>query len=655
MALIARQRCPYWKWFRSLGVLCYSMAFLSCVGVIDRSAGQVAAPIGRPCPFAPEPERSSDRVVDGTALCTLIQQNQDYDVWLCPEEKEGDDTDIPRWLRVYWRKSHTAAGCPQHLAHYPHVLLDLYEWMLRHQNFEIESVAPDVHFDIGDKPGSIAANNTNPRSESDIQMSPFTPTYVVAAANSNSAQAQSYSGDGGHTWTESALPLQSIQASVQDDLHADPAVKWIQGGGCGTATAMTVGLRHQPPNHSLRSFISQDCGATWTYDATPSWTHTAVDKPAMWTDLAANKLYAVYKNYDVNKNADPVFLVARNGSGWSTPVQVSPDESTQGLDVFTDSASHLYVFWRSISPSLSANKIRFATSVAGTTFTQHTPIAPVFGAEFLKVPAAASRGGLVYVSAGVFGNYLYASWTDLNGNSDCDEPYEHPKNVGSPCTSRVRFARSPDGGSSWIVGILYDRSGPPYSDQFNQRLAVDSQTGILAIIYYDTFCDVQRKRTCLSFQVSRDNGMNWTPPETISSAPTDESVGSASGEQYGDYNGLSMFDGLAIASWTDRSRGGKEEIWSVRRCVDPSPPANVTATAIGRQVILTWTAAARATDYRVRRTTTPGGPYMDVGQPTTQTTITDTVSAPGTVYYVVSSRRSCESPNSAEVMVSVIQ
>ena len=68
------------------------------------------------------------------------------------------------------------------------------------------------------------------------------------------------------------------------------------------------------------------------------------------------------------------------------------------------------------------------------------------------------------------------------------------------------------------------------------------------------------------------------------------------------------------------------------------------------QVALSWAAAARATSYNVKRSTTSGGPYTTVGTPTA-TTFTNTGLTNGTTYFFVVSAVNAvgQSANSAQV------
>lgn len=82
----------------------------------------------------------------------------------------------------------------------------------------------------------------------------------------------------------------------------------------------------------------------------------------------------------------------------------------------------------------------------------------------------------------------------------------------------------------------------------------------------------------------------------------------------------------------------------------PAAPSGLSASAGNQQVMLMWTASSGATVYTVKRSTVSGGPYTQLGLPTT-TSFTDTSVTNGTTYfYVVSaSNSSGESPNSTQV------
>ncbi len=90
---------------------------------------------------------------------------------------------------------------------------------------------------------------------------------------------------------------------------------------------------------------------------------------------------------------------------------------------------------------------------------------------------------------------------------------------------------------------------------------------------------------------------------------------------------------------------------AVIACQTPSAPTNLTASVPGDNIIhLTWTGVSGATEYRIYRSTTSGGPYSLIGSVPDPTTSYDdtTVSGGTTYYYVVRTFKGCESVDSNE-------
>jgi len=137
-------------------------------------------------------------------------------------------------------------------------------------------------------------------------------------------------------------------------------------------------------------------------------------------------------------------------------------------------------------------------------------------------------------------------------------------NAASTCKTRIWFARSTDGGTTWSAKKMLNNQ-PSLNDQYNQAMAVDPVTGALGIIYYDTVADPARLKTDVWYQSSFDAGVTWSTPTKITTAQTDETAATANaGNQYGDYNGISGFNSIFFPSWTDRRNNAKEEIWTAK-------------------------------------------------------------------------------------------
>ena len=359
--------------------------------------------------------------------------------------------------------------------------------------------------------------------------------------------------------------LASLDGAIGTDaLHSDPCVDWTSDG---TAWSITIGIDSSLNQLRLRSYKSTDGGATWKYDADASQTQTATDKQMVWVDHSPTSPYKdnIYVIWHNNK---PVFVNRRTGplGSWQSPVQVSGAETTGtgiGGDIKTNSFGDVFAFW----PDTGSGKLLVAKSTdGGVTFAAPVTIATTFDRFDIPVPSFNLRRALISISGGAYRtatkDLVYALWVDLTGVAGCTSAANEPgSSVGSSCKTRIWFSRSTDGGTTWAdAQMINDKSSK--NDQFNHKLAVDEVNGQLVVTYYDTVRDSRRLQTDLWMQTSNDDGVTWSSAFRVSTAKTDETGGGAdSGNQYGDYNGLSGIAGAFYPSWTDRRDGAKEEIW----------------------------------------------------------------------------------------------
>ncbi len=511
---------------------------------------------------------SHDHVLPGSALERLIAANQDFSL-LRPEEAK-DQLRIPLWLRVIWRKAHPEGNySPKDpTGGYPLVLNEVHEWMLSHQNLESGTPGPAaVQTRAASESGEerISGAQSSPRSESDIRVNFFDPTKIISASNNISGsggQSMFFSTNSGATWGQTSL---AVQTGLGDSFHSDPTVEWTSDG---TAWSTTIGINSAGTVLKMRSYKSTNNGATWTFDNTFSGTQTATDKQMIWVDHSTtstfkDNLYAIWHNNN------PVYMNRRTGPGgaWQSPIQVSGAETTGtgiGADVKTNSAGDVFGVW----PDTGSLGIYVVKSTnGGVSYGTPTRIATTFGSFNLSTPSMASRIPLIYVSAGTnksgTKNNVYVTWMDLTGASGCTTTANAPgTNTASTCKTRIWFARSTDGGTTWGTPVMINNQASK-NDQFAQWLAVDPNSGKLAIIYYDTVNDPARLKTNVFYQSSTDDGTTWSAPFQVTTAQTDEtSAGADSGNQYGDYNALSGIAGTFFPTWTDRRAGASEEIWT---------------------------------------------------------------------------------------------
>ncbi len=516
------------------------------------------------------------KVGKNTVLENLIKENQEFSMLRADEM--NDRRNLPPWIRVWWRKQHPELiySGDDPTGGYPLVLKEILEWMVTHQDLQR---GPGVSGGLGgakiDNPilSEAVVNNlrisgaqTVARSESSISVNYFDSQKILAGSNnitSGGQQGMYRSTDGGNTWSQGLLPF-----ATGDTSHSDPTADWTSNGKAWTSTLGIVGgaLR-------LRHYFSTDNGATWTLDATPSGTQTSVDKQMTWVDKSPTSPFKD-RQYQFWHNGTPGFVNRRTagdaGTWKAAPDQITGVESTGtaiGCDVKTNRDGEVFYFW----PTTGNRKIFVRKSIdGGETFTgAPVEIATTFDGFDIGVPSFNSRRAFIYVAGGAFKsatkNNVYASWTDLSGDAGCTAAANEPgSNVASTCKMRVWFSRSTNGGTTWSTPVkINNQTG--LNDQFSQWLYVDEATGNIAIMYNDTVGDSGRRKSDIWVQRSSDDGATWSSAVKVTTAQTDETQGGHdSGNQYGDYNGLSGFGGVLFPIWTDRRGGAREEIWTAK-------------------------------------------------------------------------------------------
>jgi hypothetical protein len=115
-------------------------------------------------------------------------------------------------------------------------------------------------------------------------------------------------------------------------------------------------------------------------------------------------------------------------------------------------------------------------------------------------------------------------------------------------------------------------------------------------------------------------------------------------------NSLVLLLTLLVAACGGGSGGGSTVVATTPAA--PAAPAGLTATATAGtvQVALKWSAVSGATSYAVGRSTTSGGPYTNIANPSAPSYTDTAVTSGTTYYYVVSVTTSAGvSPNSSQV------
>ena len=133
---------------------------------------------------------------------------------------------------------------------------------------------------------------------------------------------------------------------------------------------------------------------------------------------------------------------------------------------------------------------------------------------------------------------VYVSFTDIVGTESGTAASNH---------TQIEVWYSRDGGATWNVSIPHPTADILTVDRFNQWLTVDEQ-GNIHVVYYDTQNSVNRTGVDLYYTISTDGALTWDTPTRVSS---ETSINVTTGQEWGDYNGVSVVGGKVIPIWSD--------------------------------------------------------------------------------------------------------
>jgi hypothetical protein len=400
------------------------------------------------------------------------------------------------------------------------------------------------------------SNEATPQSETSIAIDPTKPSVIVGGSNEIVCDPMRgyFSSNGGKSWGAVDLPLPPPLSTNGQDFGSDPGVAWDTLGNVYYSYIVVFFNRTFTGVQGSEMAVarSSDLGHTWTatFFNLNSGNGKFNDKPMIAVDTNPNSphLNTVYVAWD---NASPrngkssdndVVLVSSStdhGLTFSGPVAASPSQggpaAVIGADPFVAPDGTLYVAWQdSINPAIRES----SSSDGGATFGSTHLIADTLAVFQVNPPAQALRGALIYPACGAdLRGRLYCSWTDETPSNGMDVFVSHSTD-GIHWSSAVR--------------VNDDRTGVA-NDQFNQWLAVDPSNGAIVLSWNDTRNDPSRVSTDIFFAESLTGGASFSTNLRVTNASTNESCcGADLGNQYGDYEGISAFNGTVRPIWTDR-------------------------------------------------------------------------------------------------------
>ncbi len=588
---------------------------------------------------------------------------------LSPNEKEQRDP-VPAFFRVLMRKANPELR-QKGPGQYPRSALQIF--ILNHGGYLIDGklytravAMPDgnysvLHQDAAESQeeweiralsGDVRVTNPTGGAESAIKFHPTDPNKGISGSNGpGTGQQMQYTLNGGSSWTAAAaLPLGST--------CCDPTVDWSSDGT--KAYAATLGA----------------CGAS----ACSVWVYRSADGGQTWTDLqtltpgdprreitsagASDKEYLHVDKFATSAFKDNVYITWHDGNvmkfarstdfanTWSAPLTISTGSTESGIgsDITTDKSGNVYYFW----PAFNSNRILVKKSTnGGASFGSVVQVATTQTGFDFAIPAMETRLAFIYVAAdtdttnGTFANRIYAAWSDITAAESATAANNH---------GRIQVGFSSDGGATWNLRTPHSTADANTVDRFHPWLSVGTD-GVVHVMFYDTRNSTGRTGVDFYHSQSTDGGNTWSAPNRVSSVTSPHIEDSF---QWGDYNGMDVFGtSQVVGIFTDnRNEGGgtadSVDVYAaasgtVAPCTPPAAPTGLTATAAGQtQINLSWSAVAGATEYRILRASTSGGPYTQVGTSTTTSFSNTGLTCNTGYFYVVRAFQTCESANSAQ-------
>ena len=282
------------------------------------------------------------------------------------------------------------------------------------------------------------------------------------------------------------------------------------------------------------------------------------DKEWVTYDPVSDQLIATWTQFDKYNDPSPTchsnILMSQSKSGkkWSAPVQINTrsgnctddSKTTEGATSDVDEFGNIYTAWSMDGKIVFT--IAYHDRVTGLiSGYSEEKVAVDSGANWaFEVPGLGRANGMPIIkcdrSGGPNNGTLYINWCDQrNGKDDTD----------------VWLVSSKDEGRSWSVPIRVN-DDPKGRHQFFTWMDLDQGTGRLHFVFYDRR-NHSTNLTDVYYARSADLTNSTFENIRISDTPFDPS----SARFFGDYNNISVFNGVVRPIWT-RFENDQQSIWT---------------------------------------------------------------------------------------------
>jgi hypothetical protein len=425
--------------------------------------------------------------------------------------------------------------------------------------------------------------------ETTVAVNPSNPQQVFVASNDEHLPAGLFSGrssDGGITWIHRSV------ATGSDGLPpacCDGSASWDAFGNLFLTYLTFVPAGDGKFLFDIVVALSTNGGASFSLLAQLSNSHDT-DQPTVTT--GAGSVWVTYRDFgaDFGPNGTLVARGARvsgrGAVGAFIGVQRVPGTETDGSfgDIAIGPTGQVVVTYQSpadgegpatiytnldqdgLGPrSFGRQRIATSTNVGGFDFITPQPFRSVDAEAGLAFDRSAENG----TNAGAHRGTLYLVYTD-----------ELPNESNN---TDILLRRSTNNGATWSAPVrVNDDTGT--TSQFNPHLALDQQTGTLAVSWHDARNDPVNDRSVQYWGAfSTNGGLSFWPNIKISAgssnvaprAPNGHFV-QISGIDYGDYTGNDFAGNVLHPAWADNSNSTGDNPPVLVQAFDPISNESVT-------------------------------------------------------------------------------
>jgi hypothetical protein len=429
----------------------------------------------------------------------------------------------------------------------------------------------------------ISAQQADPRDEPAVAVSRTNPQVIVGASkwieggasgNGNSRMAYYYSSDGGQTWGNGVLPLETPQktwsraasASLASDLNGNIYLGVLMLDN----TSFDTGIYLYKSTNGGKSYgdplpVALDIGSGNAPKVAKQYRITVDTAP---TSPFKNTVYVVWASVEPARTVILTSHLRPGDAGFSVPKTISHNGDMRGPSITTGPNGQLYAAWEGIG---DPKRIYFNESLdGGETFLPPTVAAKTDTFIYDYVGSLSDPNASLFIrpvrrmnsfpvidvdrSDGPNHGMIYLAWAETRNGFDADVFVAKmpPPNGDHPNMGR----------SVIPVRVNSDATG---ADQFFPRLSIDSTNGDVELAFYDRRNNPSGNTLDVYLARSTDGGQSFGENLRVNSASFDatiqssvQQVGNASLIGLGDYIALQATNGKAHLLWTDTRRGAQE-------------------------------------------------------------------------------------------------